>query len=389
MLLSPVERSKMSTTSHVTTLTLDLQRVKENLSCVRNHLARSGGKEPGVIAVIKGYGYGTDAPAMARLLASESVEYVAVAYVEEGVQLRDSGFHGKILVLNPDPSTFNMMGEHLLEPSLISLAQLEEYLVWATKNKSQIKPIHLNFDTGMHRLGFQPGQINVIAERLRSIPELRLATVYTHLAATESEIHDEKTEEQLSKFTSLVTTLRAELSGSPSLEGFKTHSLNSSGAIRFPQHGMDYVRVGLSLLGTELSEGEIGLMPAASFKTIITQVQTIPAGEGVGYGFDTPTDSTRDIAWLPVGYADGYPRSLSNGKGVVSIGGHLAPVVGRVCMDLTAVDVTGLSVSVGDEVELFGDSVRIEDVARAADTIPYELIARVHQRVIRRIKNAS
>jgi len=349
----------------------------------------SGGKEPGVIAVIKGFGYGTDAPAMARLLASESVEYVAVAYVEEGVQLRDSGFYGKILVLNPDPSTFNMMGEHGLEPSLISLDQLDKYLVWATKNKNQLKPIHLNFDTGMHRLGFQPGQINAIVELLRSIPGLCLATVYTHLAATESEVHDEKTIEQLSLFSNVVRDLRAELSGSISLDGFKTHSLNSSGAIRFPQHGMDYVRVGLILLGTELSESEIGLMPAVSFRTVITQVQTIPAGEGVGYGFDSPMDSPRDIAWLPVGYADGYPRNLSNGKGVVSIGGHLARVVGRVCMDLIAVDITELNVSVGDEVELFGDSIRIEDVARAADTIPYELIARVHQRVVRQIENVS
>ena len=377
----------MSTTSHVTTLTLDLQKVKENLAYMRNHLSSAGGVKPGVIAVIKGFGDGTDAPALAGLLATEEVEYVAVAYVKEGVQLRDSGFNGRVLVLNPDPSTFDLMGKNKLEPSLISLEQLEGYLVWATKNVKQLKPIHLNFDTGMNRLGFQPEQIIAIADRLKSIPELRLATIYTHLAATESEEHDARTEGQLLKFKRVVAELRDELSGNPALDGFKTHALNSSGVMRFPQHGMDYVRMGLSLFGATLSEIEVGLKPAVSFKTVITQVQNIPAGEGVGYGFDSPTDKHRVIAWLPVGYADGYPRTLSNGKGVVSIGGRLAKVVGRICMCLTAVDVTGMTVSAGDEVELFGDTMRIENVARAADTIPYELLARVHQRVIRRIIN--
>tara|TARA_B100000683_G_scaffold273778_1_gene320222 strand:- start:732 stop:1181 length:450 start_codon:yes stop_codon:yes gene_type:complete len=148
---------------------------------------------------------------------------------------------------------------------------------------------------------------------------------------------------------------------------------------------MDFVRVGLSLLGSELSRSGLALRPAVFFRTVVTQVQTVPAGQGVGYGYAEPSDSDREIAWLPVGYADGYPRSLSNGCGRVWINGNEAPVVGRVCMDLTAVDVTGLGVSVGDEVELFGDNIAIEQVSDAAGTIPYELIARVHQRVIRRV----
>ena len=148
---------------------------------------------------------------------------------------------------------------------------------------------------------------------------------------------------------------------------------------------MDYVRVGLILLGSELSRAGLALKPAVFFRTVVTQVQTVPAGQGVGYGYADPSDQERQIAWLPVGYADGYPRSLSDGKGSVCVNGHKAPVVGRVCMDLTAVDVTGLNVKVGDPVELFGDNIPIESVSDAADTIPYELIARVHQRVIRRI----
>ena len=375
----------MVSKSHVTTLTLDLARIRQNLNTVKSHLQNSGGVNPGIIAVIKGFGYGTDDTVLAKLYAEEDVNYLAVAYVEEGIQLRDAGAKGQIMVLNPDPSTFDMMGEYRLQPSLISMGHLDEYLAWVDKNGPDIEPVHLNFNTGMHRLGFAENELVAVADALKKVPGIKLGTVYTHLASTENKENDASTLAQLQKFKEMCGALREEFKGFDALSGFKSHSLNSSGVVRFPKHGMDYVRVGLSLLGSELSRTGLALKPAVFFNTVITQIQTVPAGQGVGYGYADPSSIDREIAWLPVGYADGYPRSLSDGKGRVAVGGQIAPVVGRVCMDLTAVDVTGLNVNVGDEVELFGDEVSIEEVSNAAGTIPYELIARVHQRVIRKV----
>ncbi len=375
----------MASKSHVTTLTLDLGRIRENLNTVKSHLQNAGGVNPGIIAVIKGFGYGTDDTVLAKLYAEEGVDYLAVAYVEEGIQLRGAGVKGQIMVLNPDPSTFDMMGEHHLEPCLISMGHLDKYLSWVNKSGAGVRPIHLNFNSGMHRLGFSENEVCAVAAAIKKVSEIKLGTVYTHLASTESEENDPRTIAQLKKFKVMCETLREEFKDLNKLSRFKTHSLNSSGVVRFPKHGMDYVRVGLSLLGSELSRSKMPLKPAVLFNTVITQIQTVPAGDGVGYGYGDPSIKDRDIAWLPVGYADGYPRSLSNGKGRVAVGGQIATVVGKVCMDLTAVDVSGLNVKVGDEVELFGDYVSIEEVSVAADTIPYELITRVHRRVIRKV----
>ncbi|MEC7653499.1 MAG: alanine racemase [Bacteroidota bacterium] len=375
----------MASKSHVTTLSLDLVRIRENLNTIKSHLQNSGGVNPGIISVIKGFGYGTDDTVLAKLYAEEGVNYLAVAYVEEGIQLRDAGVKGQIMVLNPDPSTFDMMGEYRLEPSLISMGHLDEYLAWVDRSGADLEPVHLNFNTGMHRLGFAENEIVAVADALKKVPGIKLGTVYTHLASTENEENDASTLTQLQKFKETCGALKEKFKGFSALSEFKSHSLNSSGVVRFPEHGMDYVRVGLILLGSELSGAGIALKPAVFFKTVITQIQTVPAGQGVGYGYADPSSVDREIAWLPVGYADGYPRSLSDGKGRVAVGGQIAPVVGRVCMDLTAVDVTGLKVNVGDEVELFGDEVSIKEVSDAAGTIPYELIARVHQRVIRKV----
>ena len=372
----------MQDTSHVTTLTLDLGRIRDNFKVVRQHLKDVGGVEPGIVAVIKGFGYGTDDTVLAEVYANERVDYLAVAYVEEGVKLREAGINGRIMVLNPDPETFNVMGDHNLEPSLISMGHLDSYIKWVTScDGPELEPVHLNFNTGMHRLGFARAEMAEVAKKLNGVSGLRLGTVYTHLAATESEDFDINTLGQINLFNSIIEDLRDSLSSG--LKDFKTHSLNSSGVVRFPSHGMDYVRVGLSLLGSELSSAGVQLKPAVYFKTVVAQIQNVPAGSGVGYGYADPADLEREIAWLPVGYADGYPRSLSDGRGRVWVNGRSAVVVGRVCMDLTAVDVTGMGVQVGDEVELFGDNIAIEGVSKAAGTIAYELIARVHQRVIR------
>lgn len=367
-----------SAASHVTTLTLNQGRIRENIAALRQH------NSSGIIAVIKAFGYGTDATSLAKIYAEEGVEYLAVAYVEEGVKLREAGVQGKIMVLNPDVATFDKLGEYNLEPSLISLDQTTRYLAWASSTEHNAQPIHLNFNTGMYRLGFNPGDVSEIASALKSVDGVVLASVYTHLGATENPSHDKQTREQLDTFKSICSSLREAFSGRSDLEAFKTHALNSSGAIRFPGEGFDFIRVGLVLLGTDLSRTDLGLKPALFYKTVVTQVQDVPANSGVGYGYLDAAPVDRTIAWIPVGYADGYPRRLSNGRGHVAINGKLAPIVGNVCMDLTAIDVTQIDgVAAGTEVELFGDTVKLDDLSDAAGALPYEIITQIHQRVIR------
>ena len=171
----------MVSKSHVTTLTLDLMRIRENLNTIKSHLQNSGGVTPGIIAVIKGFGYGTDDTVLAKLYAEEGVNYLAVAYVEEGIQLRDAGVKGQIMVLNPDPSTFDMMGEYRLEPSLISMGHLDEYLAWVDRNGPDLEPVHLNFNTGMHRLGFAENEIVAVADALKKVPGIKLGLSLIHI----------------------------------------------------------------------------------------------------------------------------------------------------------------------------------------------------------------
>jgi len=368
---------------HVTSLTLDLKKVSHNLKRIRTMVGSSG-----VIAVVKGFGYGTNAPALSNLLEREGVDYLAVAYVEEGVRLREVGVSIPVMVMNPDSMTFDALKEHRLEPTIVSLAQLRSYLDWRGHSEKTPQRIHLNFDSGMHRLGFKNDELNDVVEILRATKNIEIATVYTHLAGAESSSLDHSTLKQFELYDKICTKLRAGFLGLPLLQSFKTHALNSSGVARFPDHKYDFVRVGIALLGSELSLDNWGLEPAVTFATVVSQVINLPKHEGLSYGFTDSSTKDRTIAWIPVGYADGYPRSLSNGIGQVCVGRgrekFMARVVGRICMDLTAIDVSGGNVKAGDPVELFGEEVSLHEVAAKAGTIPYEIISSIHQRVIRK-----
>jgi alanine racemase len=377
-------RDKIDETLHVTSLTLDLKKVAHNLRRIREKMGSNG-----VIAVVKGFGYGTNAPALAKLLENEGVDYLAVAYVEEGVRLRDVGINTPILVMNPDAMTFDALEEYHLEPTIVSLGQLKNYLVWWENSEKKPLPIHLNFDSGMHRLGFNLKELDEVVKILLSTKNIKIGTVYTHLAGAESPSLDESTLKQFDIYDRICAKLRVGFKDAPLLLGsFKTHVLNSSGVARFPTHKYDFVRVGVALFGSELSQKDWGLAPAVSFNTVISQVMKLPKNEGLSYGFTDSAKQDRTIAWIPVGYADGYPRSLSNGVGKVCVGKgdakFMAKVVGQVCMDLTAIDVSGKNVKAGDPVELFGNEVSLNEVADKAGIISYELISRIHERVVRR-----
>jgi alanine racemase len=358
----------MSVNTPVTTLDIDLGCVARNLNRVREQMNGQG-----VICVIKAFGYGTDDIALAKLLQKQGVEYLAVSCADEGVRLRKAGVKSRIVILNPDNSTFDVLGGNHLEPTLLSIKHLKAYVVWAEKRERGGLPIHININTGMNRLGFEVSDVLEI-ERIIVDSDLTVATVYSHLAGSDDNCFDGKTLKQLEIFDTVCSKFSFP---------FKRHILNSSGVARFPDHKSDYVRVGICLLGIDESREEWGLEPAVSFKTIVSQVRHLSTGEGLSYGFTGAESSDREIAWLPVGYADGYPRCLGNGIGYVFIKGVYAKSVGRVCMGLLAIDVTGLSVLAGDEVELFGRNLCVMELAKKAETISYELLARVHGRVIR------
>jgi len=358
----------MSEKTPVTTLDINLGCVSRNLNRVREQM---NGK--GVICVIKAFGYGTDDIALAKLLQKQNVEYLAVSCAYEGIRLRNAGVTSRILILNPDNSTFDDLGANDLEPTLLSMGHMEAYIDWAKKGGWEDLPVHINLNTGMNRLGFEVSD-HLELERIIVASDLTVATVYSHLAGSDDHCLDEKTLKQLEIFDTVCSKFSFP---------FKRHILNSSGVARFPDHNSDYVRVGICLLGVDESKEEWGLEPAVSFKTIVTQVRRLSAGEWLSYGFTGADSSDRDIAWLPVGYADGYPRCLGNGIGYVFIKGVYAKSVGRVCMGLVAIDVTGLGVVKGEEVELFGRNLCVIELAKKAETISYELLSRVHGRVVR------
>lgn len=368
----------LTTRGHVTSLTLDLDAVGDNIRAIRGQIRATAPAVPidhptRLIAVVKASGYGANGPALARALESLGVSHLAVACTEEGVELRRHGIALPIVVLNPDPATFEALRAHRLEPEIIGpdhLAAFEAGL------DGEPWPVHVKLDTGMHRVGFTEAEVPALLERLQGAA-VRVETVMSHLASAEDAEADGFTRLQFERFHRMADVLRKGTDRAAHPMG--RHILNSAGLARFPEQALEYARVGIGMFGVQA-----GLTPALTFATAISQIRTVPAGEGVGYGTTDAAGHDRRIAVLPVGYADGYPRHLSNGKGRVAVRGQLVPVVGRVCMDMTLIDVTDVEgVGAGDAVVLFGLHPPLEEVARWADTIAYELIARIPARVAR------
>lgn len=370
---------------HATSLVVDLDAVAANVNAFRRHIrstkaAVATDHPTRLIAVVKASGYGANGPALARALEQLGMSHLAVACTEEGVELRRHGIALPIVVLNPDPSTFDALIAHRLEAEIIGPAHCAAFVAALPAHAGW--PVHIKLDTGMHRVGFTQDELPQLAQLLQQ-PDcpLRAETVLSHLASGDDPAGDSLTLRQFRRFHSGANLLRNATRRQDHPLG--RHILNSAGIARFPEQALEYARLGIGLFGVGES-GPLALQPALTFETTISQIRTVPAGEGVGYGATDARPHPRRIAVLPVGYADGYPRHLSNGKGHVAIGDRLAPVVGRVCMDMTLVDVTGIpGVSEGDDVVLFGQHPTLESVAAAAETIPYELIARIPSRVAR------
>jgi len=362
---------------HETILEINLQAIVHNLKLFQRFL------RPGVqmMAVVKAFSYGSGSVEIASLLAYHGVHYLAVAYADEGIALRKGGIRLPILVMNPEPGSFQAMIQWNLEPEIFTLTQLRQFVREVQQTGQTGFPIHLKLDTGMHRLGFEPTQLPALVEALQQMhPYIRVASVFSHFAASEDPAQDSFTARQAELFESMSQQLLQALP-----YPVKRHLGNSAAIHRHPQWQYDMVRLGIGLYGVD-SDPEIQkqLQPVATLKTTIAQIKHLMPGESVGYGRAARIEKPTTIATVRIGYADGYPRRLSHGKAWMLVHGQQAPTIGWICMDMLMLDVSGIpDVREGDEVIVFGEALPIQQLARWADTIPYEMMTTISQRVKR------
>ena len=367
---------RLSIQEHQTVLDIDLQAVVHNLNHYRSLLP----PEHPIICMIKADGYGTGAFELACTLQEHRVEYLAVAVADEGKELRDKGIRTHLVIMNPELRSAETLFSHRLEPEVYSFQLLEGLRVKARALGVRDFPIHIKVDSGMHRLGFDYGDVERLGRELAACSELRVSTVFSHLATADEESGADYVHHQYKLFAQCCEALERTLGYRP-----RRHLLNTAGIERYPQYALDMARLGIGLYGFSPT-GRGGVEPIARFSTVILQVKELRAGEYIGYGCRGHLTRDSRIAVLPVGYADGFSRRLSRGAYSVMIRGHLCPTVGNVCMDACMVDVTDVpGVLVGDEAILFGcAALPLEHMAEVCDTIPYEILTGISSRVQRR-----
>ncbi|HBH25393.1 MAG TPA: bifunctional UDP-N-acetylmuramoyl-tripeptide:D-alanyl-D-alanine ligase/alanine racemase [Cytophagales bacterium] len=365
---------KFSKKIHSTVLEINLDALLHNLNFYRSQLQ----DHTKILVMVKALAYGSGNHEVATLLQQHLVDYLGVAFPDEGVHLRQNGIKLPIMVLNVEDSAFDKIIDYKLEPEMYCIRQLRSFAKIAGKLDEAVK-IHLKFDTGMHRLGFEWQHIDELIALLIENPKLEVASVFTHLAGADESEHNSFSRKQVEEFRKMATLVENKLNISPI-----KHVLNSAGIIRFPQYQMDMVRLGIGLYGFESNQiQEASLKPISTLKSTISQIKKLKKGETVGYSRKGKVEKDSTIATIAIGYADGYSRAFSNGVGKVLVNGHLAPVIGNVCMDMTMIDISGIDAEEGDEVIIFGEQPTIKDLAGSIGTIPYEILTNVSERVNR------
>ncbi len=360
--------------AHQTVLEINLSALVHNLN-VHTRLLQPGTK---VLAMIKAAAYGSGSAEVAKLLEFHRVDYLGVAYADEGAELREAGIALPIMVLNPEPASFDTIYRRQLEPEVYSIAQLDALLAFVGAQKKL--SIHLKLDTGMHRLGFEAADLQALTERLLRAPNLRVQSIFSHLAASDNPAHDAFTHQQASRFTELYAQIAGALGYQP-----LRHLVNTNGIGRFPEYHFDMARVGIGLYGVGAAREAAGLRPVHTLKATVSQVKTVPPGETVGYNRNSGTMATAArVATISIGYADGLLRLAGNGRYRVLVRGQAVPTLGNICMDMTMIDVSHLpEVAAGDEVVIFGENWPVERLAECLQTIPYEVLTHVTERVKR------
>lgn len=361
--------------THDTVLEINLNALAHNLHFFRRKI----NPMTKLMVMVKASGYGSGAYEIASLLEFNKVDYLTVAYTDEGVALRKAGVSIPIMVMNPERSSLPTLIRYKLEPEIYSFRTLENFLKELPENNLSTYPVHIKVDTGMHRLGFLPEETEELISKLNEAGRLKIASVFTHLAAADDAQHDTFTNEQLEKFKSSCIKLEQGTG-----KTFLKHALNTAGILRFPNAQFDMVRLGIGLYGISPIETEqSSLQPVSTLRTVISQIKNIQPGESVGYSRKFIATKNMRTATIPLGYADGLRRSLGNGNGFVLINGKKAFVVGNVCMDMIMVDVSDIQCAEGDAVEIFGTQLPLQQLAERSGTIPYEILTSVSQRVKR------
>ncbi|HMR43747.1 MAG TPA: alanine racemase, partial [Saprospiraceae bacterium] len=332
-----------------------------------------------LMVMVKASAYGSGSAEVAKLLEFQNVDYLGVAYADEGVELRKAGIRLPIMVLNAEEATFDALLRYELEPEIFSFEQLTDFLNFLPESVSQF-PVHIKLDTGMHRLGFEETEIEKLSIALRNENRIFVKSIFSHLAASENAAHDSFTATQVSLFEKMYKILSEEIGYQP-----LRHILNSAGIARFPQFQMDMARLGIGLYGASMpAKIQKKLQTVLTLKATISQIKTLAATETVGYGRMGKLNSAAKIATISIGYADGLLRAAGNGKFSALVRGKRAPVVGNVCMDMTMVDVTKIpDAKAGDEVVIFGKELPVDELASSMGTIPYEIFTNIAERVKR------
>ncbi|RYY30168.1 MAG: bifunctional UDP-N-acetylmuramoyl-tripeptide:D-alanyl-D-alanine ligase/alanine racemase [Chitinophagaceae bacterium] len=359
---------------HQTVLEIDLNAIVHNLNEYRKRLAST----TRIMAMVKAFSYGSGSYEIANLLEFHKVDYLAVAYADEGVALRKAGIRLPVMVMNTDEAGFDVLVEHSLEPDLYSREILQAFSDYLALHGIEQFPVHLELETGMNRLGFSESDLSFIESVLVS-RRFKVRTIFSHLSASEDPQFDTFTCEQAQRFSTMSAQLESML-------GYRVikHIANSSGSSRHPELQFDMVRIGIGLYGFDSGMEPGVLREVPRLRSTVAQLKKLSAAETVGYGRGGKLIRDSTIATVRIGYADGYVRKLGNGQGKMLVNGQVAPVTGSVCMDMTMIDVTDIpGVTVGDEVIVFGDGISVKTVAQWAGTIPYEILTGISQRVKR------
>ena len=372
--------------THETVLAVNLSALTDNVCSFRRLLR----PETRLMCMVKAFAYGAGSVEVSKALQAAKaadgqalVDYLAVAVADEGVELRKAGITLPIVVMDPEVSAMDAIIENNLEPNIYSFQSLENIIQAVEAKGLDHYPIHIKIDSGMHRLGFYREEMEALAARLSTQKAVRVRSIFSHLAGSDEAQFDDFTHQQAKYFSACVEDVQCtmyDVRGTKE-EKILKHICNTAGIERFPEYHFDMCRIGIGMYG--ISFAGTPLRNVCTLRTTILSIKTVPAGETIGYGRHTTLTEARTIAVIPIGYADGFDRRLSNYAGEVIVRGQKCPVVGNICMDQAMIDITGTDAQVGDNVEIFGDKQPLQHLADLLGTIPYEILTSVSRRVQR------
>ncbi len=358
--------------AHQTVFEINLNAIAYNLNYFKKLLK----PQTGIIAMLKASGYGSGTHEIANVCQYQNVAAIAVAFTDEGIELRKGGIKTPIIIMNPEDDSYLSMIEYNLEPQIFSFQSLKSFNRFAEKAETKPYPVHLKLDTGMHRSGFLSTEISLLLSALKQSENIMIKSVFSHLASADEPEQDDFTLGQIKLFDELSSTIISELSYK-----IKRHILNSAGIERFSKYQFDFIRLGIGMFG--ISSIGKKLAAVGTLSSTILQIKHIKAGQTIGYNRSGIAKRDSIIATVPIGYADGLRRILSNGIGKLFINGKLAPIIGNVCMDMCMIDITDIKAKEGDRVEVFGKNLSVSLLAKWMNTIPYEVLTGISKRVKR------